>query len=251
MSGAVHAPRVDLVRIGLAIRALRRRRRWTQTELGAHARCSRSEISRIERALDSDLLRLERVLAALGARLSVRVLWQGEELDRVLDRDHASLAEQMIMLLTRHGWASVPEATFQVYGERGSIDILAWHPVSRILLVIEIKSVVPDVQATLSGVDRKARLAPTLARDRNWKVAGIARLLVLPDDRTARRRLGQFGATFDRAFPARTREVRRWLGGPSGPLAGVLFLPNSRLAGPRHRVRRSNGDASHEPWIAS
>src|SRR5689334_15861025 len=139
---------VDVVRVGLAIRALRRRRGWTQTELGMYARCSKSEISRIERGQDTDLARIERVLGALGARLSIKVLFQGEELDRTLDRDHATLVNAMVELLSGHGWLPIPEATFQVYGERGSIDILAWHPITRILLVIEVKSVVPDVQAT-------------------------------------------------------------------------------------------------------
>lgn len=237
---------MDFVRVGLAVRALRRRRGWTQTELGHRARCSRSEVSRIERGQSRDIERLERVLAVFGARLAIKVLWQGEELDRILDRDHAMLVESMVALLAADGWVPVPEATFSVRGERGSIDILAWHPIARVLLVIEVKSVVPDVQATLAGVDRKARIAPLLAQGRGWDFVAAGRLLVLPDDRTARRRLGQFGATFDRAFPARTRDVRRWLKAPSGPLAGVLFLTDSRLSGPRHRVRRTTARPAHE-----
>jgi hypothetical protein len=114
------------------------------------------------------------------------------------------------------------------------------------VLVIEVKSVVPDVQATLAGVDRKARLAPLLARDRGWDVAATARLLVLPDDRTARRRLDSFAATFARAFPARTREIRRWLRSPSRALSGVLFLPDSRISGARHRVRPSAPESTHD-----
>jgi hypothetical protein len=51
----------------------------------------------------------------------------------------------------------------------------------------------------------------------------VSRILVLPHDRTARRQLAQFAATFDRAFPARTIEIRRWLHAPSEPLAGVLL----------------------------
>lgn len=247
MSGLSHAPRMDFVRIGLSVRALRRRRGWTQAELGRRAGCSSSEISRIERGESTNLPRIERVLGALGARLSVRVLWHGEEHDRLLDRNHATLVEAVLALLAGRGWVALPEVTFQVYGERGSIDILAWHPVARVLLVIEVKSVVPDVQATLAGVDRKARVAPALARDRGWDVSTTARLLVLPNDRTARRRIEQFGATFDRAFPARTRAIRRWLRAPSGPVSGVLFMTDSRCSGTRHRVRRPSGRVPQEP----
>jgi transcriptional regulator with XRE-family HTH domain len=238
---------MDFVRIGLSVRALRRRRGWTQSELGLRARCSRSEVSRIERGQSRDIDRIERVLAVFGARLSTKVLWQGEELDRILDRDHATQVELMVALLHAHGWICVPEATFSIRGERGSIDILARHPVAHVLLVIEVKSVVPDVQATLAGIDRKARLAPLLASERGWQRAAVARVLVLPDDRTARRRLDRFGATFDRAFPARSREVRRWLKAPSGPLSGVIFVSDSRLPGARHRIRRSAARSTPRP----
>jgi transcriptional regulator with XRE-family HTH domain len=207
-----------------------------------------SEISRIERgaAHRVPIRTLERILEALGARLYLRVLWRGEELDRLLDRDHAQIVERMIALLIRHGWTTIPEVTFQVRGERGSIDILAWHAATRTLLVIEVKSVVPDIQATVGGLDRKARIAPTIARDRGWTVNRVARLLVLPDDRTARRRIEAFAATFERALPARTAAVKRWLAEPAGPLAGVLFLSDLPDAHTRHRVRSTRAPSTHE-----
>ena len=107
---------------------------------------------------------------ALGARLSVRVYWHGEELDRLLDAAHAGIVDQVVALLVANGWEVVPEATFNHFGERGSVDVLAWHPIHRALLIIEVKSVVPDVQALLAGVDRKVRIAPAIAR--SSRVAG-------------------------------------------------------------------------------
>jgi transcriptional regulator with XRE-family HTH domain len=155
---------MDAIRLGLSIRALRRRRGWTQGQLGERVGLSASEISRTERgaAHRVPIRTLEPILEALGARLYVRVLWRGEELDRLLDHDHAVIVERVLALLGLHGWTAIPEATFQVGGERGSIDILAWHEVTRTLLVIEVKSVVPDVQPTVGGLDRKTRIAPTL-----------------------------------------------------------------------------------------
>lgn len=234
------------MRIGLSIRALRRRRGWTQAELGRRAGCSASEISRVERGAVATLVlrRLERILEAIGARLTVRILWQGEELDRLLDRDHAGMVEEMLRLLAIEGWIAFPEVTFQVAGERGSIDILAWHPVARVLLVIEIKSVMPDVQATLSGVHRKARIGPAIARERGWEPVAVGRVLVLPDDRTARRRVERHSTTFDRALPSRTSAIKRWLADPCGDLAGVLFLSDSHPTHGRHRVRRERATAT-------
>jgi hypothetical protein len=118
-------------------------------------------------------------------------------------------------------------------------------------LAIEVKSVVPDIQATVGGLDRKARIAPTLAGERDWDVNGVGRLLVLPDDRTARRRIEAFRETFDRALPARTAEIKRWLARPSGPLSGVLFLSDLPVAHARQRVRPRRVVARHEPRCGS
>ena len=238
---------VDPVRVGLSIRALRRRRGWTQEVLGRRAGISRSAVSRIERG-DADRLSLRalaKVTNVLGARIRLQVLWQGEELDRLLDRDHAHLVEWVVRRLSANGWEVAPEATFQIGGERGSIDVFAWHPATGHLLIVEVKSVVPDVQATLAGVDRKARVAVAVARQRGWPVGPVSRVLVLPDDRTARRRLSRFAATFARAFPARTIELRRWFAAPDRPIAGVMFVSDVTHAGARHRVAPSRPGAEH------
>lgn len=199
---------------------------------------SQSVVSRAERGEAAHLTvrTLTQIAEALGARAGLQLQWQGEGLDRLLDAAHAGLVNQVVALLVEHDWEIVAEATFNHYGERGSIDVLAWHPARRALLIVEVKSVVPDIQALLSGVDRKCRVAPTIARDRGWASASISRLIVLPDGRTARRRIAQHAATFDRSYPARTWAVRRWLASPAEPLAGILFLPGSGSTTARHRV---------------
>ena len=185
---------------------------------------------------------LVRVAAALGATVSVRLLWHGEALDRLLDAGHADLVERTLALLKSLSWDCATEVSFSIAGERGSIDILAFHAPTGTLLVIEVKSVVPDMQAMLHGIDRKARLGPRIASERGWKVATVARLLVLPDDRTVRRRVRQHATTLELALPARTIAVKRWLRAPAGPMSGILFLSDDRQAVPRHRVASPTGD---------
>ena len=201
---------------------------------------SQAAVSRAERGEAMSLTgrTLTRIAEALGARYMPRLLWRGEALDRLLDAAHAGLVDQVVAILGANGWQVVPEATFSHFGERGSVDLLAWHPEREALLVIEVKSVVPDMQALLAGVDRKVRLAPAMAAPLGWRVRSVSRLIVLPDDRTARRRVVDHAATFDVAYPARTRDIRRWLADPRGRLSGVMFLPSSQRTTARHRVRR-------------
>lgn len=233
---------MDVVRFGLGMRALRRRRGLTLRRLSDETKVSSSAIQRIERGRADrvPVHVLIRVTAALGASVSVKLLYQGEALDRLLDAAHADLVDATVALLGRDGWEVATEVSFNIRGERGSIDILAFHRPSGSLLVIEVKSVVPDLQAMFWGLDRKARLASDIARDRGWRVTTVSRLLVLPTDRTARRRVERHAATFDAALPSRTTAVRRWLRRPSGTMAGVLFLASNRNT-PRHRVSRSTG----------
>src|SRR6187401_1767996 len=197
---------MDAIRFGLGIRALRRRRGWTQAELATAAGLSQSAISRVERGVADRLTvrSLDRVAGAIGARIRITVLADGENLDRLLDRDHAALVEQVTRLLLARGWEVAPEATFSIYGERGSIDVLAFHPPTGSLLVIEVKSAIPDVQATLGGIDRKVRLAAQIARQRGWHVRSVSRWLVIADTTAARSRIERHAATFAAALPART-----------------------------------------------
>lgn len=234
---------MDWVRLGQGLRAIRHERGWTQTEVARRARVSQSAVSRAERGRAGTLTgeTLGRIATALDARYVPRVLWQGEALDRLLDAAHAGLVDQVVALLAEHGWEAIPEATFNHYGERGSIDVLAWHPEHRALLVVEVKSVVPDMQAMLSGVDRKARVAIPVAAARGWVPRVFGRIIVLPDHRTARRRVDEHAATLDRAYPARTRAVRHWITEPTGELSGILFLPSSQRTTRRLRIRPSRG----------
>jgi transcriptional regulator with XRE-family HTH domain len=129
------------VQIGRAARALRHRLGWRQVDVADHIGIGHDVVSRAERGrLDGLSLRmLRRLFAAFDAELVVLVRWRGGELDRLLDRRHASLAEYVISRLERLGWIVMPEVSFSEYGERGSIDLLAWHRDTRTILTIELK----------------------------------------------------------------------------------------------------------------
>ena len=143
------------------------------------------------RADDVTLRQVDAVVRALSARLELHVSWQGEGLDRLLDADHATLVEAVATELRSLGWEVAVEVSFNIRGERGSIDLLAYHPSTETVLVVEVKSVVPDLQATLVVLDRKGRPAPEIARHRGWRARATGRVLVLADGRTTRRRVAE------------------------------------------------------------
>ncbi len=235
---------MDAVRFGRGIRALRQRRAWRQLDLATAAGLSRGPIARIEqgRADRVTVATLDRVARALGAKVSVRLDAHGEELDRLLDAGHARLVERVVRELSGMGWSVATEVTFSIWGERGSIDVLAYRPTDEIVLVVEVKTVVPDIGSMLMTLDRKARLAAQVAAARGWRTRTTARLLVIAESTTTRRRLGLVEATLMAAFADRGRSVRRWLRRPlaGSSWSGLWILPNESqpILRRRKRVRR-------------
>jgi len=131
-------------RLGSAIRLVRQRRRWTQTELAARARVSDSTVSRIERGHIGSLsvATIQEVAGALDIRVDLVPRWRAGDLDRLLNRRHATLHELVARWFGEvvPEWVLAPEVSYSIYGERGVIDILAWHPGRRALLIIELKT---------------------------------------------------------------------------------------------------------------
>jgi len=235
--------------IGRSLGVLRRRCRLRQVDLGAKVGVSQGAVSRAECGeLNAVSLRtLQRMFEEVGGELVLNVRYRGGELDRLMDRAHAGLVEQTARRLVRLGWEVHLEVSYSVYGERGSIDILAWHPAERIALVVEVKSELTSVEETLRRHDVKVRLAPNLVFDRlGVRPSATARLLVLPATAAARRRIERHAGTFGATYPARGRDVVAWLRLPAGPLAGILFEPppGTTRTVLRRRVRTGRGAAA-------
>jgi hypothetical protein len=166
-----------------------------------------------------------RIVAALGFGIEVNPRGLGAEADRILDQGHAALLGTTEKWLDSLIWKTVAEVTYSEWGERGSIDLLAWHDSTATLLVVEIKTELVSIEATLRKLDEKTRLAAGIAAARfDWRAKAVGRLLVLPDDRTERRRVASHGAVLDGAFPVRSYAARRWCRSPVGSVAALLFV---------------------------
>ena len=224
--------------MGRVFRAVRRRARLTQRTVGARSGVSQQTVSTIELGqLDRvDLATLRRVGAALGIDVPFAPRWRGPELDRLLDAGHADLVESVVRQLPTASWLPELEWSFNRYGERGAVDVLAWHAGARALLIVEVKTRIVDLQDLLGRLDRKARIAPELlARDRGWRPEAIGRVVVLPEGSTSRDAIDRHRAIFDATLPGRNLDVRRWLREPHGGLRAVWFLRPTHGAGQPRR----------------
>ena len=244
---------MDATRLGRSIRALRIRQSLRQEDLGASAGVSQDLVSMIERGLvDGARLRvLETIAQKLGADLRVTLRWRGGDIDRLLDEGHAALMGRAASMLERAGWSVRPEVSFAIYSDRGSIDVLAWHAETATVLVVEVKTELTSIEEMLRTHDMKTRSALIVARERSgWHGRTAARLLVLPDSSTSRRRVARHASLIARAYPLTGPAARTWLRMPSGAAGLLIFLPFTNTTrgrcGPvsRRRVRVPGSSAS-------
>ena len=208
----------------------------------SQASISRIELGQLERV---SLARLRAVGATLDIAMSIDAWWRAGELDRLVDRGHAALVEYVVGQLHDQGWRTRVEVTFNNFGERGAADIVAWHTTTRTLLIVEVKTRIGDVQATISTFERKVRLLPdVLLREEGWDAAAVARLPVIADTHANRSVVRDHQRIFDSIWPERTSATRRWIRRPTVPLlshrhgfGGIWFLPFQRLGSAASRVR--------------
>jgi transcriptional regulator with XRE-family HTH domain len=241
---------MDDVRLGARYRVLRHRLGWRQRDVGDRADLSQDVISLVEcgHVEDVSVRALRRHARAIGADLHLELRFRGAELDRLVDEGHAALVGAVARRLETLGWETRPKVSFAVFGERGSIDLVAWHAPSATLLVIEVKTEVASLEETLRRHDAKVRLAAGVVRERfGWRPRRVARLLVLPDDSTPRRQVRRRDDVLRVAYPLRGPGLRRWLAAPSGSVAGLAFLAPTndgranRRPVSRRRIRAPRG----------
>jgi transcriptional regulator with XRE-family HTH domain len=238
---------MDASRLGRGLRAIRIRASLTQAEVATRAYVPRAVVARVERG-DVARVRVEQLVAiaiALQGDIDVVLRWNGTELDRLVNAGHSAMHEVVVGILTAAGWEVAPEVSFSKWGERGVIDILAWHARTRILLVVELKTEIVDVQRLIGTVDRYRRLAPEIADGLGWAPVIVGVWVAVAESSTNRRRLGEHSGLLRAAFPTDGRAVPGWLRRPSVPLRALSFLSDARVTSrtaarsSRRRVRAS------------
>jgi transcriptional regulator with XRE-family HTH domain len=239
---------VNGVMLGQLVRRARIRIRLRQQDLADRAGVSQSVVSRLERGhLDGLSLRqIEAVCAVLEIRVDLVARWRGGDAARLINSAHSALHDAIAQWFgTRWvAWMVAPEVSFAIYGERGVIDILAWHAPTRTLLVIELKTELADLNELVGTVDRKRRLAARISRERGWDPKRVGVWVVVTSTRTNRRHAAEHVAFLRNAFPHGRADVRAWLAKPDGALAALsleTFGAGRRIERAPKRVRAARG----------
>jgi len=214
--------------IGAALLRCRRDRGWSQARLAAESGVPQTVVSTIERAVHQNPpLETVRVLCeALDAELIVdirpaRLVGKSDQKDPA----HAACVAATRRILERVGWMTASEVEISTGRARGFIDLLAFDPFTRRILVIEVKTEIRDVGGLERQVGWYVRAAPAAALRLGWhgrSVAGIVvALATTAVDAAVLANRDELAA----AFPVRGRAVREvLLAGGSIDRRGLTLL---------------------------
>lgn len=173
---------------GRVIRDVRLAYGWSQRALAARAGTSQSVVSRLEagRPESFDLAVVGRTFETLGIRLQTSFdLPPLAATARQRDAGHARCVGHVAQRLRRDGYLVATEVEVGDGRWRGWIDILAIHPATGLLVVIEVKTELRDAGAELRRFTSYEREAWTAARRLGWAPRRrIGALLLLRTDDT-------------------------------------------------------------------
>jgi transcriptional regulator with XRE-family HTH domain len=230
------AIRSALLAIAAAVLEARRARRWSQRRLAREAGISQTMISAIERAVLKDLpiATAVRVLSALDVAFGLRLAAPLATIP-IRDAAHARCVAYVARRLRSEGFEVRSEVEVRGPGWVGSIDVLAYHPVAHILLVIEVKTELHDLGALDRQLGRYERAAWVAARVIGWRPRAVTGVLLTLATQETDRRLATERSWFAERFPMRAAELRRLIHDPEHPpergRRGLAMIdPRSRRA---------------------
>lgn len=239
--------------VGRLLRLLRVRKAWRQEDASARAHISRNVTRKIERGElgSTSLGLLRKYAAAFDLRLDLAVIGRGGDLARTIDEEHAMIVEQLAATLNHLGWRVEPEASFNHYGDRGRIDLLAYHPETGTLLIIEVKTVLTDLQEMFGSMNVKHRVASVLATERGWEIRRVGSLLAIASSSSSRQVVRRHATLFG-PFVSEARTIHRWMEAPSAAARMLLWVdpPHPKQAWNAGRVRVRPKVGSRGPGAA-
>ena len=231
------------VSVGAVIRAGRIEFGWSERELARRLGTNQRAIQRLEsgrqRHINSHLA--SGALSLLG----IPVSFDGNRFSgstRVEQRDavHARCCAYVVRHLRRRGWETRVEVEIGEGRFRGWIDVLAFRPADRALLVIEVKTRLDDAGRILRTLGWYTRSSRVGAEALGWQPRRIVpTLLFLATAETDARLTAQRELIVDR-LPGGASDLASWLDDPAATPPGpsrALIDPASRRRGWLQRDR--------------
>lgn len=224
-----------------AVSDSRRRLGWTQRELARRSGVSQSMVSRLENQLlgKTAVRAALRALEAMGgeARVGITapVVVTGS---RQRDAAHATCVAYVHRRLVRAGWQVCQEVEVINGRTHGWIDLLAFHPSSRMLLVIEVKTELHDLGQLQRSLGWYVREAPRAGWRLGWparRVVGCVLMLATDENE---RRLQANRSALSQAFSLRY-----------GSLMAMVDAPGSRPVASGLGIAMINPASSRRRWI--
>ena len=241
--------------LGRAVREARLATGWAQEELSERASVSRSLIAKVESGRGNvTLASVAAVCDALGIRAALRL-----ETPFLADRRsqlepaHARGVAYVQRCLERDGWRVAREVEIYHGRSRGWIDLLALHPDTEALLVIEYKTELRDiglVERTLAWYERSA---PEAAGRLGWRPRSVASVLLMLASEANEIRLAENRFALAGPFPVRAPELRRRLVDPGGtwpePARALALVDPLSRRGTWLRAGRLDGNRSRSSYV--
>lgn len=193
--------------VGMMVRDLRVALGWSQRDLAVKAGVSQPWVSSVERGRSRDvtMATIEKLLGAMGARLLLDVSAPFLSESRQRDPVHAQCTSHVSRRLNRTGWRVATEVEIGGDRSRGWIDVVAWHPETGLLLVIEIKTELRDLGAIERSLNWYEREAWAAARRQGWRPRRVLGCLLLLSTDAVDRRIRENRDALDRMFSIRSR----------------------------------------------
>ena len=206
----------------------------TQAELAAAVGVSRSLIAGIETGRVNATLD---VVMRIGDALDLNLQIVGQRPVVIDPRPsgvlHGRCSAYVGRRLARRGWSTRREVEI-VHGRwHGWIDILAFHPATSTLVVIEIKTQVDDLGAIERQLSWYEREADKVARTMGWRPTTIATWLLLLQTEEVETAIRRERDLLRVGFPVRASQMLAVVEGApptSGQRGFALIDPSSRRA---------------------
>ena len=204
----------------------------TQAELAAAVGVSRAHIASIESGRANPSLDLAWAIAdRLGIDLQLAASAPLVVDRRRSDLVHARCAGYVERRMHGSGWLVAREVEVMLGRSHGWIDLLAFHPTSRLLVIVEIKTRIVDIGAVERQIAWYEREALDVARRLGWRPRRTSAWLLLLASDEVEAALSIHRELLRRSFPDRAPVMRRIAANQSATAAKrglALIDPTSR-----------------------